>query len=161
MGLFSRKSWFDYIEDLPQSMLKQTITKIEKTAEDFGIRDFTSGEYLAARIYEIVEEVLKTNTLPDGYEEIQTLAEGLGLLYAHAICVGRKWKWKRVGDDGRSSTVCIVSPKGNFSLEPVKYVVNILSSETASPDNNSILSLYQRADKIDKKPKPKKYYPII
>lgn len=161
MGLFSKKCWFDYVGEMSESMLKTVTLNIERYAESFEIRDFVNGEAIIKKIYQVVEQVLQSNTLPQGYENTQQLAEGLGVLYGHALCVGRKWKWRRLGDDARNATICVVSPKENFSLEPVKYILHILDSETSYTYSNTVINLYDKLEKIDRKPRKQKYYPVV
>lgn len=163
MGLFSKKSYFNYVGEVPDQVLGAIISTVEDAARRFEITELSDGKGVATRVYEIAEQVIVSQELPAGYEDIQDVAIALGVLYGHALCVGQGWSWKSLGDNETSAICYVISPKGHFSHAPLPYLMRILTGQNLGIDgknDNTILLLYNMLVDIDKKPEKQKYFPV-
>ena len=68
-----------------------------------------------------------------------------------------------LGSSAQTSAVSIVSPKENYSIQPMNYMQKILTNKNIGLDgnnDNTILLLFNMLNNIDDNPKDKKYMPL-
>lgn len=166
MGLFDilkkDKSCFKYIGKVPQDMKAEIESVNSATPEIFNING-KDGKEIAAEINNIVDNILKTNTFPEEYNSINDVAVALGIYYGSAICEYYNWDWKILGSSAEDSIISIVSPKENYSIQPMNYMLRILTNNNIGLDgnnDNTVLLLFNMLNNIDDTPKEKKYMPL-
>ncbi len=163
MALFGRKSFFPYVGEIGSDVLEEIHRTVRRTAAILGIDDLSDGARLAEAINAAVDKILQSDELPAEFADTQDAAVCLGVLFGHALCVGRQWKWKALGESAGNASFSVVSPKDNFSNAPMPYLLRILSGENLNIDgsnDNTVLLLYNMLEDIDRKPEKQKYFPL-
>lgn len=158
-----RKNFFSYVGELDFDV-KQEIEQTGKTAiEIFKISNPENGRTIAKEVYNIVENILSTDTFPDEYEDIDDVAVALGVLFGQALCIGYGWSWQEFGDSKEEAAYGVVSPQQNFCNAPINFLFRILSGDNIGVDgenDNTVLLLYNMLEDIDKRPESTKYFPL-
>lgn len=157
------KNYFNYVGELPEDFETEVKRMISLTPKFFKIKA-KDEKSIAAEIYEIVDNILKTNKFPEEYSTIHDVAVALGIYYGQAICDYYNWTWKMLGKtNADEATVSIVSPNKNFSIQPMNYMLKILTNNNIGLDgknDNTVLLLFNMLDNVDSKPAEKKYTPL-
>lgn len=163
MGLFDKfkkgkisNNYFEYVGELPQEIKSEVDRMNTLTPKLFNIVS-KNGKEIATEIYNIVNNILNTHNFPKEYSGIDDVAVALGIYFGNAICNYYKWSWKMLGNSAETSAVSIVSPKENYSIQPMNYMQRILTNS----NDNTILLLFNMLNDIDDNPKDKKVYAII
>lgn len=136
---------------------------IKLTPKYFKIKS-KDGKGIATEIYEIVDNILKTNKFPKEYSTIDDVSVALGIYFGYAICDYYKWTWKMLGKTSDNDAgVSIVSPENNFCIHPMNYMLRILTNRNIGLDgnnDNTVLLLFNMLENIDAKPVTKKFTPL-
>ena len=167
LNLFKSKNdnnYFKYVEELPKNLNAAVENTIILAPKLLKIKS-KKGKSIAKEIYEIVNKILETDQLPDGYSTIDDVAVDLGIYYGYAICEHYKWSWKAVKNiKNVDGIVSIVSPGENYSMQPMNYMLKILTKNNIGlngENDNTILLLFNMLEDIDNKPTEKKFTPIF
>lgn len=159
-----RKNYFAYVGELDFEV-KQEIERTSRTAmEIFRISNPKNGQTIAKEVYDIVENILSTDTFPSIYESLDDVAVALGVLFGQALCIGYGWSWQEFGNSKEDAVYGVVSPQKNFCIAPMNFLFKILSRNNIGLDgknDNTVLLLYNMLADIDKKPESTKYFPLL
>ncbi|MBO4389286.1 MAG: DUF1266 domain-containing protein [Lachnospiraceae bacterium] len=150
---------FPYLGELEPETAEKIESQTRKAMERFGIPESKDGLEIATRVNKAVDEILESDTLPEGYDEMIDVAVALGCVFGHALCVGYGWSWKAVGKDKDHATYCVVSPEENYINPSMKYLYKILSGQNLGREGkneNTVLRLYQMLEQADEKPSERK-----
>ena len=143
----------------------------------FGISETIQGDELAEKVYDTVDEILKTGRIPEEFEEMRNVYFPLGCLFGQAVCYEYGWKWMMCGEpdftDSGFETMaqfyCVVSPDELFSIRPSMLIRSILNNNNiglGGENDNTIILLFNMIADIDKQkqklnPDSIKYLPIM
>lgn len=168
MGIFDKfkrkknNAFFKFVGELPDDFQKEIDRMIKETPKNFNIKH-TNGKDIAKQINHIVDEILVTNKIPEIYTNIDDVAVALGIYYGHAICKYYNWSWKFIGDNKSRAIVSIVSPEKNYSIQPMNYMLKILTQKNIGlngKNDNTVLLLFNMLENIDKNISDIKYTPL-
>ena len=165
LSIFKNKrdeNYFKYVGELP-SHLKTAVDETIASAPKLLKIKSKNGKAIAKAIYEIVDKILETDKLPDGYSTLDDVAIDLGIYYGYAIC--NYYKWKAVANiKNVDGIISVVSPQENYSIQPMNYMQRILTKNNIGPNgenDNTVLLLFNMLEDIDNKPTGKKYTPLF
>jgi hypothetical protein len=123
-----------------------------------------NGKEIAYEIYKIVDNILKTNSLPKPYTSLNELAIDLGVCYGYAICSYYNWTWKMLGSQNENDAlVSIVSPNEYYSIHPMHYIQKILTRNNIGlygQNDNTILLLFNMLETTYHGPEKQKHTPL-
>ena len=169
MGLFDfikikkNKSYFAYVGELPETTLKEINDTIMLVPQIYNIKS-TDGKGIATEIYEIINNILLTDKLPEGCSDIIDVALDLAVYYAYAICIYYNWSWKILGiTNENDSFLSIVSPNKYYSIQPLSYMSKILKKENIGlngENDNTILLLFNMIETTCNIPEEYEYTPL-
>lgn len=154
---------YDYLGELDAGFQQEIKNAFAVAVRNFAIRNVDDGRAIAGQVQEILDELLRTDTVPDGYEDMEDAAVALGVLFGQALCIGYGWSWKAVGESSSNFWVSVVSPKAYYFNAPLHYINKILSKNNIGPDgenDNTVLLLYNMLADIDKNPGDKMLIPM-
>ena len=157
------ESCYAYIGELDADFQQEIMNTYQYAVRNFSIRNTSDGRAIAKQVREIVDELLSTKQVPDGYEDMEDATVALGVLFGQALCIGYGWSWKAVGENSSNFWVSVVSPKEYYFNTPLHYLNKIMSGKNIGLDgenDNTILLLYNMLADIDAKPGDKKLIPM-
>lgn len=136
MGFFDilkkdeRESYYQYVGNIPYDIWIEIVQVVDTTFSVFNIKRISTGKTVVTELQKIVDDILMENKYPPQYGSMKDVAIALGICYGDAISTHYHWKWKMLGDDPEHSIVSLVSPNGNYSIQPMHYMLRILNGET-------------------------------
>lgn len=143
-----------------QNEIERTINHAIKT---FHIKGIDDGKRIVQQIYEIVEKILETHSIPKEYNDIEDVAVELGTLYGHALCLAYGWKWMFLGKSAEDASINVVSGDRQYSHMPLVFMYRILLEENVGIDgtnDNTVLLLFNMIEKIKDKKSPEEFCPL-
>ena len=156
-------SFYNYVADIDAEMKKEIDKRINSAIKTFHIKCKDDGKHIVEQIYEIVENILQTHSIPKAYNDIQDAAVELGTLYGHAICLTYGWKWMLLGKNAGDASIHVVSDDERYSHMPLVLVYRILLEESMGingTNDNTILLLFNMIEKLKGKENAGKFYPL-
>ena len=157
------KTYFNYVGELPHDLKNEIKQTISSTPKFFKIES-NDEKNIVKEIYEIVENILKTNSFPKEYSTIDNVAVALGIYYGQVICDYYNWSWKMLGPKSKhDAIVSIVSPNEKFSIQPMNYMLKILTNnniDLSKKNDNTVLLLFNMLKNIEQNPTENKYTPL-
>lgn len=154
---------FSYTAALPADMQAEVLRVSDEAKRYFHLVNPQNHENLVKQIHEKVDALLKGKPYPSAYSDLKNAAIALGARFGYELNQARGWKWMMVGNSEEAAEVCIVSPKENYCIFPLSYMLKILEGRNIGTDgknDNTVLLLWNMTENIDDQPKDKKFIPL-
>ncbi|MBQ4103424.1 MAG: hypothetical protein IJC90_03070 [Clostridia bacterium] len=141
-------SQFPYVQPMDVNMLIEVVQTSLGTNRNFRLTNRQDHHKVVEQINKKIAGILDGKPFPEAYEDIEDVAVAFGARYGYAFYQERKWKWMMVGENKETAQVCIASPKLNYCIFPLTYMLSILKGEH---ENNALL-LWNMTENIDDNP---------
>lgn len=141
-------SCFPYAQPMDADMMMEVVQTSTAANNNFKFTNRQDQQKIVEQIDKKIAALLNGKPFPVAYEDIEDVAVALGARYGYAFNQARKWKWMMVGTNKETAQVCIVSPKRNYCIFPLTYMLGILKGEK---ENNALL-LWNMTENIDENP---------
>lgn len=148
---------------MPSEMMKAVMDTAKKADKVFRFVDGKESNSVIEQIYQQVNEYLAGKSFPKAYDTVRDLAIALGTRFACAYVQERNWEWTMIGDSEEKAQIAIASPKHNYCIFPLHYMLKILEGKNIGPDgknDNTVLLLWNMTEKIDDQPQDQKFVPL-
>lgn len=155
-------SVFSYAVPLSADMRAEVERVVDGASRYFGIEQ-REPEAIVTQLNKIVGALLGGKPYPSAYSHVKNAAIALGAQYGLAYEQARGWKWMLVGNSEEDAEVCMVSPKENYCIFPLSYMLKMLEGRNTGADgknDNTVLLLWNMTENIDDQPKDKKFIPL-
>lgn len=154
---------FAYTAPMPYETVREIIGAAKAANEAFRFADRRDTNNVIAQIHQKVDDYLGGKPFPKAYDTVRDAAIALGSRFAYAYILERDWDWMMIGDSEETAQIAIVSPKHNYCIFPLSYMLKILEGKNIGPDgnnDNTVLLLWNMTEKIDDQPRDKKFVPL-